>query len=69
MRREAVAYTHNDDHRSHPEVLLTIAYLIAYAIQTYAFYRPNWRWLATGLLAAIGGYLASEYLVTVSIWR
>ena len=49
-------------------ILLLAALAIAFRIQTFGTDEPNFRWLGTGLLAAIGGYLASEFLGPVSAW-
>jgi hypothetical protein len=49
-------------------ILLLAALAIAFRIQTFGTHEPNFRWLGTGLLAAIGGYLASEFLGPVSAW-
>jgi hypothetical protein len=49
-------------------ILLLGALAIAFRIQTFGTREPNFRWLGTGLLAALGGYVASEFLGPVSAW-
>ena len=49
-------------------ILLLAALAIAFRIQTFGTHEPSWRWLGTGLLAAIGGYIASEFLGPMSAW-
>jgi hypothetical protein len=49
-------------------ILLLAALAMAFRIQTIGTHEPNFRWLGTGLLAAIGGYVASEFLGPVSAW-
>ena len=49
-------------------ILLLAALAIAFRIQTFGEHRRDLRWLGTGLVAAIGGYIASEFLGPVSAW-
>lgn len=49
-------------------ILLLAALAVAFRIQTFGTQEPTWRWLGTGVVAAIGGYIASEFLGPVSAW-
>ena len=49
-------------------ILLVAALAIGFSIQTFGEHRRDLRWLGTGLVAAIGGYVASEFLGPVSTW-
>ena len=49
-------------------ILIAAAFLFAGLIQTFGRHRPSLRWFGTGLVAAIGGYIASEFLGPASAW-
>ena len=49
-------------------ILLVAALAIGFIIQTFGTHRRDLRRLGTGLVAAIGGYIASEFLGPMSAW-
>ena len=49
-------------------ILLAAAFVIGFIIQRFGTDRGDLRWLATGVVAALGGYIASEFLAPASAW-
>jgi hypothetical protein len=49
-------------------ILVSAAFALAGLTQTFGRHRPNRRWVGTGVLATIGGYVASEFLGPVRAW-
>ena len=49
-------------------ILLAAAFVVGFIIQRFGTDRGDLRWLATGVVAALGGYIASEFLAPASAW-